>query len=158
MLVFLAPWVYAHIAFHFPKTFPVKTIEHGMLLKNPIPLENLGITEGEFKGRWQFLYLSPKRCEKACLQQLNLLNNIHIALGKDQSRVNLRLVPMHQIKSTRIANKSGLKNGIEAGSLWIIDPNGFLIMHYPAKTLESSLAAKGILDDARRLVRYSNAR
>lgn len=143
----LSPMLAAYLLFFFKDHFHFKITAHGELVTPPIPATQLGFNAEQFKGKWQFLYIQPSSCDKICHNNIELLNNIHIALGKDQQRVRLHLLPMDAVSGR-----------LKEGSIGILDPQGFLMMQYPTTLLDSSLTAKGLLEDMRRLLRYSHAR
>ncbi len=146
-LIFIGPILVAQITYLFHNHLSLNTTQAGILLRPPILAKDLGLDGDNFKDRWRFLYVKSSNCDKICLSQIELLNNIRIALGKDQNRVQLEYI-------SSLANPGFFTEG----SVWILDPQGFLIMYYPANTLDTAISAKGILEDTKRLLRYSHAR
>jgi len=84
------------------------------------------------KGKWALLYIHQQACNFQCKDRIKMLNNLKIALGKNQNRV--RMVWL-------MAGKE---------KLFIADPNGNVILHY-AENFE----LKGLNKDLRHLLKAS---
>jgi len=143
LLLFVLPFAAAHIVYGLRDTIPIKTTPSGNLLQPPLPATVLGFQDVASMGKWQLVYLRPQSCDAVCMDQIRLLNNIHCALGKHRNKV-----VVHTLASTQ-------SSPLWADhSVWLLDPQGALVMHYPAL----STSPKGILEDTRRLVRFSHIR
>ena len=106
-----------------------------------------------FFGHWlteQLIYMAPQNDHDTDV--IPMLNQLHKALGKDKHRVAYQI----------IATKGALKQHPSAkevfnlvllapGEIALIDPRGWLMMHYPANP-----DPIGMLKDIRRLLRYSH--
>lgn len=135
--MFLAPVIGAMCILYFGDFSSARRIEHGTLIQ---PAQQL--TNSDFKiHKWQIVYLKPKVCTTECENQQQALSKLHIALGADKDRV---LVSTSDSARINIQEKDG--------SILIIDPLGFYIMHYaPGSKLN------GLLKDLKRLLKYSHA-
>ncbi len=143
ILVFAGPPILANFLYQQREHFQFKTMNTGELQTEAKSIEAYGLSNEQFQGHWQLLYIAPTSCDAACQKQKELLRNIQISLGKDQHRLLLRSVPID------------LSTTLTANSAWIVDPQGFMIMYYSQDILEQH--PKGLLEDIRRLVRFSHA-
>ncbi len=133
------------------------------------------ITSKELNGKWWLVYASPSKCQQTCHDILYNMRQIRTALGKDTPRVE-RLFIAHpecpqsvcetylgenypDMLRSRMAIKDyeHLFNQISnsdardmVGEVYIIDPNGNIMMHYDA-----DMAPKSILSDLKRLLKVS---
>lgn len=139
-LVFLIPLLAASLLYVYRDTYPLALHHHGKLLSPKKPIHDLGkkTTYSHKKGKWEILYFGKRPAPP------QLLKNLHRALGKEQEKVML---------NTFVSNKPPAP--FKIGSLAIVDPEGFLLMHYEPNTLQS-VHAKGILEDMRKLLRCSH--
>lgn len=144
MLLFIVPLLAAILLFRFHDRIPFKYTHTGQLISPPISSKalDLPLVADQKMGKWQLVYLAPKQCGASCNKRLEMLNRIHQALGKDQHRVCL-----HNIPFTDKFSPIGTENAV-----LIIDPQGLVMMVYPA----TPLAPKGVLQDLRRLLRFSH--
>lgn len=143
MLVFLAPMLAACLLYTFRDHFQFKTMHSGELLTPAIKLDSEGLSNQGFEGQWQLLHITPTHCEIDCHRKIERLHRIHQALGKDQSRLTVRQITL--------PTPSKL---LSDDTTWIVDPRGFLIMHYVSEYPND----KGILEDIRRLLRFSHVK
>jgi hypothetical protein len=115
-------------------------------------------------GRWHLLYITANECGPPCRKRLHEMQELRISLGKDTGRVQLLL------GSTSAGSENGLSDFLEIYSgkrillfrhpvalypfeqdeLYLIDPLGNLMMRY-----SSGSSVEGILQDLKRLLRYS---
>jgi cytochrome oxidase Cu insertion factor (SCO1/SenC/PrrC family) len=126
-------------------------------------------------GKWWLVYVSPPKCQHTCQDILYNMRQIRTALGKDAPRVE-RLFIAHpdchlsvcevylgqsypdmqraQIKTKDFdilfGNISNISERESVGEMFIIDPNGNIMMHYSA-----DMEAKAILSDMKRLLKSS---
>lgn len=160
MLILLSPILLSSLFYIFRDQFAIKTINRGTLLQPAISLASLGVPNQGNERKWQIFYLAPETCDQDCLAQKDLLQRIHTALGKDQSRVILRsILPSSFSDKPILASLSSFTENLKTGSVWIVDPKGCIILQYSSEFLNSqALKAKGILEDLRRLLRLSHVR
>jgi cytochrome oxidase Cu insertion factor (SCO1/SenC/PrrC family) len=142
ILIFTLPILVAHLLYTFRHTLAIKTAHHGELVSPALDSKTLGCAD--YSGKWQLIYIRPQHCDFHCEQQFQLLKNVHIALGKDQERVvSYSLSPPQASQLTPLWQEH---------TIWVIDPQGWFIMQYPSPAKN----AKGILEDMRRLLRFSH--
>lgn len=144
-IVFVTPLLLGTSLYFFRDKLHFKSASKGELLTPLLAKEVLMFPVDEFLGKWQLVYFSPISCDKLCQNKVELLQNLQIALGKDQTRVVLRKEPLltQKVVPTTLP--------FIEGSIVIIDPQGWLVTHYSP----ANFHAKGLLEDLRRLLRYS---
>lgn len=131
------------------------------------------VTVGEDtpRGKWTVLQVAVERCDGPCRQRLHDTRQVRIALHKDSTRVHRLLLhtggvpadfrtftaaehPDLEISEVDddypLFDHIGAPGEHDAGALWIVDPLGNLMMHYPGQA-----PARGLLDDLERLLRLS---
>lgn len=149
LLVFVGPWITAQIIYAKRDQLAFKTIETGILLSPPIQAQSLPFYDSSWLGKWQIVYMNTENTDatnnnvsyKAIVP---MLNQLHAALGKEKYRV------AYQIISAQYASSQNA-SVLAPGEIAIIDPRGWLIMHYPPNP-----DPIGILKDIRKLLRYSH--
>ncbi|CAM2827645.1 hypothetical protein [Legionella worsleiensis] len=86
-VMFAAPGVTAYFFYQHPSWLGSSKVNKGTLLAQPIALSQF---EGESK--WRLLLISPDGCKKSCLEQLNILARVRLALGRKLYQVDEWLV------------------------------------------------------------------
>lgn len=130
----------------------------------------------DLKGRWSLVYASPGKCEATCLKRLYYMRQIHTAFAKELDRIQEVLITLDAAPDAGLAEKikdyprvktiSGPqaslaifadklrgatgKNEDLTGRIYIIDPQGFVMMRYPAEPDPA-----GIRRDVEKLLKYS---
>lgn len=149
---------------------------HGIFLEPPVFYHDFNLTNPA-PHQWQIAYLLPEQCEQLCQQQLHLLKQSHIALGKDQPRVMpVVLVPFQTNEISQpvvsdiqqmgfvVYQSSDIQAALMQGELGIaeqdyvlVDPRGQWVMRYPSvqSTQELPSELKGLLADLRKLLKLS---
>lgn len=133
----------------------------GELVEPYITLEQLGQPSPLDEKGWQLAYVLPPDCQKKCQQQIHLMQQSHIALGKYQERVvpviwtseeandvdqSIVVMPMNDALSSRV----------KAGQVLIVDPLGQLVMSYTPEANEDLVRlSKDVLADLRKLLKLS---
>ncbi len=145
LIVFTGPLVFATLLFAFNNHFKFNSVCTGKLITPPIASQALPFHKPSLLGKWQMVYVKPTDCKQSCEEPLIMLNTIHTALGKERERVTTRHI--QSLDVTDINNPIHL----EKGGLFVIDPTGWVILHYPSLS-----NPKGILSDVRRLLRLSH--
>lgn len=138
VFVFAGPMSAAYLLYIFRDHFEFKTVQTGHLLTPPLSFESLSFFEPSFLGKWQLIYIHPS-CQSNC-KAPEMLERIHAAIGKENHRVQYRSIPF----------QTGIPKELQ-GSVAIIDPRGWLILHYPAPS-----NPHGVLKDMRQLLKYSH--
>jgi len=178
---FAVPAILAYGYYFFGDRPAVKS--NGELIIPVVDIHTLKITdkEGELLSEealtphWRMAYFVGANCDNSCQTSLYNMRQTNIAIGKYQDRVNhaivhlaepddafLALIEKEYSKSTgRIyANAENItalstleKNPAKMESIYLIDPLGNIMMHFP-KTLEPKLIRK----DLNKLLKVSRLR
>lgn len=130
-------------------------------------------------GRWWLVYVLPSQCEAACRNRLYQIRQVHKATGKDADRVGELLVlpevpsptiaqllagdfkDMRQIQAARPVVDQALAaaapQASQAGLLYLMDPQGNLILSYAqeADERQAILKARDVLKDLQKLLKAS---
>jgi len=162
---------------------PGATVNHGELLEPVRPITALWLqqTNGQeldahyLQGRWTLAYLT-KDCAQRCRDALYAMRQVRLALGKDLERAQTLLMitePSTEMlrgwlqrehsattvglvdSATRDVFLQAFPSAAALGEwIYLIDPLGNLLMRYSAKQT-SPIESKGILEDLKRLFKYS---
>lgn len=155
---------------------PQKFANHGQLLQPPLVLPESGLRDAEgnalptprLLGKWLLVKLGREPCHTECQDELQQMQQVHIALNKEQSRVQRvfiasdaaqSLADLHgrfpdmqlaRLDSTS-AGESWTRVFTGAGrELYLVDPLGNVIMRY-----DDPPDMRGVLKDLERLLKYS---
>ena len=133
----------------------------GELVEPYTTFEQLGQTSPLSEKGWQLAYVLPSDCQEQCQQQLHLMQQSHIALGKYQERV----VPViwtskpsasASEKMIVMQMNDSLSEKVQAGQMLIVDPLGQLVMAYTPEANEDLVQlSKDVLADLRKLLKLS---
>ena len=130
----------------------------------------------DLKGRWSLVYASPGKCEATCLKRLYYMRQIHTAFAKELDRIQEVLITLDASPDAGLAEKikeyprvkiiSGPQASLAiladklrgttdnnedlTGRIYIVDPQGFVMMRYPAEPDPA-----GIRRDIEKLLKYS---
>jgi len=137
----------------------------GQLVEGNVTLSDLGIESSHLNDGWVLGYVVPDDCNKRCLEQIHLLGQSYIALGRYKERVTPALfsatsrefesLPTFAYGTVSIS-QAHLPQLPEA-SIVIIDPRGQLVMRYMSVGDDNDLVSqsKGMLHDLRKLLKLS---
>ncbi len=160
---------------------PEKYINHGDLLQPPILLPETGLSHADgrplpasdFRGKWLLVLPVNGACDKDCEKSLQLMQQVHIALNKEQDRL-LRVLVSIDSSGTHsspallklqqhfpdivvaMAKASAKVNvwrsllGDSGQKIFIVDPLGNVMMRYA-----EPIDMRGVLKDLERLLKYS---
>ncbi|AUI88439.1 cytochrome oxidase biogenesis cluster protein [Vibrio azureus] len=133
----------------------------GKLVEPYTTLTELGQASPYIKKGWQLAYVLPSQCGNRCQQQLHLIKQSHIALGKYQERV----IPIiWASENTQKLNDSiavmemneRLSQQVHVGQIVIVDPLGQLVMAYTTLGQDDLVQLnKDMLSDLRKLLKLS---
>jgi len=157
---------------------PGKFINHGELLTPARPLPETGLSHAdgrpfprsELAGKWLLVLPVAGACDTPCLDNLQQMQNVHLALNKEQSRLQRVLISnggpppadlqsrfpglvLGRINSTSSDATSEAWHSVLAGrgqTLYVVDPLGNVMMRY---TDPGDM--RGVLKDLERLLKYS---
>ncbi len=178
--LFFIPVLSAYLLNVFnPGWLPFGTTNHGTLLDpaRAVPLKTLVGVDGErlqaeaTPDKWTWLFIAPPACDEACQTSLYNMRQARLALGKDANRLRRVYVSTEPWEDTASASLMQEHPGLvlsvvapdwvaafavdeqaplEAGRVYLVDPQGFLVMYY-----EPQSAPAGLLKDIKRLLRIS---
>ena len=147
LLVFLfaAPGLSAYFLYFHPQWLSSTTTNKGELLNPPVLLTELGK-----HSKWQLVLWSPGTCEKSCMEQMDKLARVRLALGRRLYEVDLSLLqgadagPTNAGSATntlqepgvsmvRLSNNESVRlSGLYKNpTLFIANPEHYLVLVYP---------------------------
>lgn len=175
-LLFFLPIVGAWLLNVFvPGWRPFGTVNHGTLVQPVRPVSASGLMDpeggrldpGYLSGRWTVVHVQRGPCAKQCLEALARTRQVHRGLGEDTNRVQRLLVAANAAHAASVETTPDLAlavadsdwmsifsfadtGGEPASSIFLVDPQGYLMMRYPA-----DVDQRGLLADLERLLRIS---
>lgn len=142
---------------------PTRTTNHGQLLNPPQTLpDDLLRSTAEMRGKWIFLLQVQGPCASDCLARLDEMRRIQVALYKNMSRLR-RVVLTDQPNDAALAELRVTQSDLlplsrpagelsgAPGTLFVVDPQGWLVMRYPPGT-----SAKDMRADLERLLKFTS--
>lgn len=124
---------------------------------------------------WGILVAGREQCADTCRQRLHLARQSHRALGREQDRVTryyldtaealepatadylraehegLQVIHAPESAVRALLGQSGDPEPLDAGTIYLVDPRGFVMMYYLPQHPE-----RGIIDDLRFLLKNSS--
>ena len=167
--IFVAPLALAWALYHTADGQPQGGLQHGELLLPLHRLESLSLTNVDgkpldtviFNGRWTLLYHSD-HCAADCQQLLSMLQRVRLAQGHSMAQVQRVLVLAALPSANEIAHlvvgahdlrvASASRWPLESGYVYLLDPQGNLVMRYPP-----GFEPRGLLKDLQRLLHVAGA-
>lgn len=160
-----------------PETFT----HHGELLQPPRVLPENGLRHidgqsfptSDLRGKWLLLLPANGSCDSTCQQTLQQMQQVHIALNKEQKRLQRVFLQDSRAKTVNESSLQGVQNlfpdllvatvnDTAASDEWhklmeghgkeifVVDPLGNMIMRY-----SEPIDMRGVLKDLERLLKYS---
>ncbi len=167
LLIFALPVIAAKLILSM-NWYQSGVTNHGVLIDSQLHYQDLRLANPA-RHTWQMAFLLPQDCGEICQQQLHLLKQSHIALGKDQPRVMPVVIAANEEDLTALQDSGFVL--LAAPELWeqpemksfagqdfvLIDPLGQWVMRYPTVTSQDELSdeLKGLLADLRKLLKLS---
>jgi cytochrome oxidase Cu insertion factor (SCO1/SenC/PrrC family) len=172
----LGPFVLALLVYYVPNELTERRLANPerALLASPMPLPKVpvrmaggGMTGPDWaRYRWSLIYARITPCEGHCASALARLTEVHLALGRNQARVQrVLLVADEDFRMTgdpellvgyldgerdaELVGALGLEM-LEQGRIFVVDPLGNLVMSYPPEPDQARL-----LEDLERLLDVS---
>jgi hypothetical protein len=174
--IFLAPLAAAVLLYFSSDWRPAADVS-GELIEPPVslPAARLVLANGEqapaavLRERWFLVHLTGNGCDDRCIDLLEELGRVRLALDKDASRVRRVLLhagaccgadfPLREPDLLLLGAPGPDGRALRASfppvgngdiGIYIVDPHGNLMMGYPP-----SGSARGLLKDLERLLRLS---
>lgn len=143
-VLFLTPFLVA-VALRFGGWQPSKTRNYGALLAPPISLEGVRAQRSDgspwpfvnAEQEWTLLLRVPSVCDAACMDPVTALPNVKLSLGRQAHRLHLfaltETAPVDGIDPLRLDGEvpSPLRQPAPAAEVYLVDPHGYLVLHYP---------------------------
>lgn len=165
--VFLAPLVLAWGLYHRTIWRPAGILQHGELLLpvRPLALPPMGSANGFrqerelFRRHWTLLYRSKSRCDPECRAMMDTLGRVRLAQGRAIGRVQrvlVETVPPGEGGADVVSTDGDVRVmradrwPLPAGSVYIVDPEGNLVLRY-----RPGFEPSGLLKDLQRLLKLS---
>ena len=162
--IFGAWWLFNHHT-----SVHLKTINHGTLIQPPLLINTLTgkVDTKNWQDHWVLVYVNPQAtCPKTCQQALYFMRQVRAATGKNQDRLlraylqvgagapldpafaGTQVLHVTATQLTQFLSQQEFsKEVLEQGQLFIVDPQGWVMMRYPI-----DFKAKDLLDDLNRLL------
>ncbi len=174
--VFFLPIVVAlALNVELPHWLPFGQSNHGQLVAPAERIETATLTAVDgspvedtlLEGKWTLLYVEPSACLQECDRAVYRMRQSRYAMGKDMDRVQ-RLVVASEAAAKDAADKllafdptlkvvaavpawiEGLHSGSREAEIFIVDPQGYLVMWYRPDDDPS-----GLIKDLKRLLKVS---
>lgn len=137
----------------------------GELIEGNVTLSSLGIESSHLNEGWILGYVVPDNCNERCMEQVHLLGQSYIALGRYKERVTPALFSttasdidsLPTFASDTISIAQSHFRDLPEASIVIIDPRGQLVMRYISSGDDGDLVSQsqGMLHDLRKLLKLS---
>ncbi len=146
-LMFCAPGITAYLFYQHPQWVSTTRVNKGTLVEPAVVLSAL-----EGRKAWRILYWSPNTCGQSCLQQLDLLARVRLALGRKLYQVDQWLVlgkeasvlgnKEQELIKTRDFHMVSAKSSVEQQlatlaqeeKVFIVNPENYIILSYKVGT------------------------
>ena len=138
VVVFLAPGIGAYILYKNPDWLGEKRTNRGELLKPPVHVELFGQEK-----KWRIVYWTTQQCEQSCLNDLEKIAKVRLALGRKLYQVEQWFVlgdnaadlnPVERLAIEKLDFKmiTSTQEGVDVtiNKIFIADPNDYLILAY----------------------------
>ncbi|MGA7964328.1 MAG: hypothetical protein WCB49_00230 [Gammaproteobacteria bacterium] len=173
--VILIPLIFAVIVFVRPAWFALGHTNHGQLVRPPVKIQVAGLAQpastsmlptSYFQGHWTLVYIAGTNCQADCKAELYAMRQARLATGQHMRQVQRLYVTSGDAlpPSGFAANWPGLTVAVATGSagtrfvqqfsavhpaggIYIVDPNGLLMMHFSIHA-----NPEGLLKDLRHLL------
>lgn len=165
LLVSLVPLALAFLMYFQQLWLPTSTTNEGELLLPPEQLLEDSLVYHKLsqdmkdERQWRLLINIEGACNQSCLENLHLLRQVHIALGKEAHRVTRILLLNEQMLKGLGTDyphmlKAKPKNGFtlkRGEGVYLVDPLDNIMMYYTFSQI-----GKSMLKDIKKLLKNSN--
>ncbi|HRD69115.1 MAG TPA: hypothetical protein PK657_03125 [Legionella sp.] len=144
-LMFAMPGIAAYFFYHHPQWLGTAKVNKGTLLSEPLPLTSL-----DGKSKWRILLWSPEYCDEPCLQELDKLARVRLALGRKlylvdqtlllndaadvssagQNMIQERDFHITTLTGREIVQLTALSNHPR---IFIANPDNYVVLSYPSR-------------------------
>ena len=107
---------------------------------------------------WRLVYLAPQQCLQDCMYTIDLMQKIHLALGRKQQQlalVGLAEQPISALPSA-LTQHQGSAQGLPVGQLVLVENQGLALLQYavPVDMQQRLLTGKAVMTDLKKLMNY----
>lgn len=107
---------------------------------------------------WRLVYLAPQQCLQDCMQAIDLMQKVYLALGRKQQQLALVVLteqPISALPAT-LTQQQGSAQGLSVGQLVLVENQGLALLQYPvpADTQQRLLTGKAVMADLKKLMNY----
>ncbi|MFT4058675.1 MAG: hypothetical protein QM652_03905 [Legionella sp.] len=145
IVMFATPGIAAYVFYQHPNWLGAKKINKGTLLTPPVAIN---IFTG--KATWRVVFWAPTACEASCMQQLETLARMRLALGRKLYQVDQWLIIANKTKAIapeiqivlkeldfHVAPLASIDTNVQEilssePKVFLVDPNNYLILSYKA--------------------------
>ncbi|MCE9679735.1 hypothetical protein LZP69_11230 [Shewanella sp. AS1] len=163
LLAFLLPVIAAKLVLSL-HLYQGGATNQGELLPPEFSYQSLAMANPHPES-WQILYLLPTQCDRPCQDRLYILQQSHIALGKDQDRVTTIVLLQNDSDAKALegfhfetaSSTPELSQLLNEQQLVVVDPLGALVMRYQqvADKEQQIMQGKAMVNDLRKLLKLS---
>ncbi|MEC8996471.1 MAG: hypothetical protein VYA22_02415 [Pseudomonadota bacterium] len=178
LIVFSLPFI---ISYYFLKTQnneeQLKTTNYGTFIEPFVSIKQFNIKlfnnqileKSNLKNKWSLIYVTNTQCLEECSNNIYLLRQVHIALGKDIYRVQRIFLTNYNEEITFFDNLAKkyprllfsnvtpnylheilFKISKKENQIYLIDPGGNVILSY-----ESNFEGRKLMKDLKKLLKFS---
>jgi hypothetical protein len=139
---FAAPGVAAYLFYKNPSWLGSSRTNKGLLLTPAVEL-----TSVKGQSKWRLIYWTPEACEARCLNQLDVLARVRLALGRKLYQVDQQLVlgvngtvsstleqelNTHDVTAVQLssADEQQVKSLVAEPQIFIMNPDNYLVLSY----------------------------
>lgn len=106
---------------------------------------------------WRLVYLAPTPCNSDCQQTLQLMTQIHTALGRKQQQLTLWVIGAQAPTELQapIQFQQGENNSLQ-GQLVLVEHQGLALLQYamPQDLQQLPLTGKAVMADLQKLMKF----
>lgn len=146
VLVFITPGVAAYFFYKHPTWLGISRINEGHLLQPAVQVTSL-----PSKAKWRIVFWAPKHCQASCMQELDVLARVRLALGRKLYQVEQLLLlgqqatPLDNKQRAELEDKDFRVEVLAAAeqnkldvlakkpTIYLMNPDNYLILHYAPK-------------------------
>lgn len=145
-IMFAAPGIAAYVFYQHPSWLGDSRINKGTLLTPPVSLNFF-----DNQNKWRIVLWIPERCDKTCINQVDLLSRVRLALGRKLYQVDQWLILGDKASPVAEEVKSLLKErdvhvgilpssemtklaAFDSGTnVFIVNPDKYMILSYKSE-------------------------
>ncbi|MBQ4839521.1 transmembrane cytochrome oxidase associated protein [Pseudoalteromonas luteoviolacea] len=103
---------------------------------------------------WTIVLNLPSGCASACAVQKSNAQNLHVALGKNRSKVSIVMVGTDEL-----AIEQSVQEKLTPASFYLVNKQGLVVLEYLYKPDPEAnrLVLKGLLKDMKKLLNYARS-